>query len=66
MIFGQRVVPLAHAETPISGESAEGPVSWPIERLRAVGKIHGMNWMKPPIQKRGLSISEHFYNGKAE
>ena len=54
------------AETLMSNESAEGPVSGPIERLRTFGKIHGKDWMKPPIPKRGLSISEHFYNGKAE
>ena len=66
MICGPRVVPSMRAETLMSDESAEGPVSGPIERLRTFGKIHGMNWMKPPIQERGLSISEHFYNGKAE
>ena len=66
MILGPRVVPSTRAETLISGRSAEGPVSGPIERLRAFGKIHGKNWMKPPIKERGLSISEHFYSGKAE
>ena len=66
MICGARVVSSTRAETLMSDESAEGPVSVPIERLRAFGKIHGKDWMKPPIKKRSLSISEHFYNGKAE